>query len=215
MFKNTKKLGKAAKESRAIQENSALTEQIRMIHFNLQHTLLEDGGCLMVTSTEREKHLSVISSQLAEAFAEEGFKVLLADVNVSHPTLHTYYNIECNSGLVNALLYGDCVLQHITETEIMNLSILPAGWISNKPAGLWKASHVKRVVESCKEEFDIVIYNAPPLLNTADSQILLKYCDGVIAVAAANATKKDHLIQLKEVVFRADNRLNGVILKTR
>lgn len=122
--------------------------------------------------------------------------------------------MQNNSGLTDVIVNEEEVKLHIRETYVPGLFILPTGPIPLTPSEIWVTSKMKKLVENCALEFDVVIFEAPPYLTAADSQILASHCDGVILVIKENKTKKEDVIKTKENLDRANNKILGVIYQT-
>ena len=48
----------------------------------------------------------------------------------------------------------------------------------------------EKFFETVKEQFDLVIFDTPPILAVTDGQIIANKCDGTILVVSAGKTEK-------------------------
>jgi ATPases involved in chromosome partitioning len=99
-----------------------------------------------------------------------------------------------------------------------NLFVLTSGEISQDPAKLLSTQRMQDLMEHFQTVFDLVIYDAPPVLNLADSCLLGAHTDGIVLVAGLGKTDSDALMQAIEtlrlsripVLGLVANNLSGV-----
>jgi protein-tyrosine kinase len=205
---------KRREETKKLLQDAVSAEQVRMIRTNLESVMGNHSALFMVTSPTQEGENSIISSKLAISFVEQGKKVLLVDANIRKPSIHNWFQIQNDSGLSDVILNEDNILLHTKQTFVPGLVVLPTGPIPNNLTDIWVTSKIKKLVDHCGSEFEVVIFNAPPFLTVSDSHILANQCDGVILVVKENRTKKADLIQTKEILEMVNNQILGVIYQT-
>ncbi len=153
-----------------------------------------------------------MASNLAAIMAQMGRKVLLVDADLRKPRLHTIFEIERSPGFSNYLAGEHRLEEVILDPEIVNLKVIPAGDIPPNPAELLASPSVRSFMEKVKEQFDILIFDSPPIMGVTDAVELSSYTDGTILVLKSHSTPRtivDRTIQqLKEV----EAKLLGVIL---
>jgi Mrp family chromosome partitioning ATPase len=92
----------------------------------------------------------------------------------------------------------------------MNLYLLPAGQLNDKPADLLSSPELERQLRRAEELFDWVIIDSPPVLALADAKIIAPLCDATLLVASCAQTSKAFA---KEAIQRAGrDRIIGVVL---
>jgi protein-tyrosine kinase len=194
--------------------DSMSSEQTRMIRTNLDQILHEGAAMVMVTSPDEMEQKPTISSNLAVAFAEQGKRVLLVDSNIVKPSLHQLFNIADTNGLTNVIIHEEPLMLNCKETFVPGVFVLPVGTLSISASELWVTSKLKKFTSSCREAFDLVIFEVPSLLTVSDPLILANHCDGIILVVEANKTKKEAALRTKEYLSRSNNHILGVIYQT-
>jgi len=68
------------------------------------------------------------------------------------------------------------------------------------------------LIETVKEQVDIVIFDSPPLLAVADTALLSRYCDAALLVVLADATHGGALHRAKEQIDQSGIHLVGAVL---
>ena len=76
-------------------------------------------------------------------------------------------------------------MEAVNETDLENLQIITSGPIPPNPAELLTASSMDDMITTLKETYDLIIFDAPPVLSVTDSQILANKSDGTVLVISA------------------------------
>jgi Mrp family chromosome partitioning ATPase len=71
---------------------------------------------------------------------------------------------------------------------------------------------LRRVFESLRERYDLVIVDTPPLLVVNDSSIVASEMDGNIIVVRSDGTNREALVNAVSQLHRVNARLVGLIL---
>ncbi len=76
----------------------------------------------------------------------------------------------------------DCVdLENATQrSELANLDILTHGARTSEPAELLESADFARLLTKCRQQYDYVLIDAPPLLAVADPSIIAPHVDSVV-----------------------------------
>ena len=88
------------------------------------------------------------------------------------PTVHYTFHLTNTIGLSNVLTKKVSVMDAVNETDLENLQIITSGPIPPNPAELLTASSMDVMITTLKETYDLIIFDAPPVLSVTDSQIL-------------------------------------------
>ncbi|TZE83088.1 CpsD/CapB family tyrosine-protein kinase [Calorimonas adulescens] len=100
----------------------------------------------------------------------------------------------------------------LQSTEIPNLDILTSGPVPPNPAEILSSKKMRLFIEKCKEIYDTVLFDTPPVNSVADASILSTMVDGTIIVTAANQTEREAVKAAKEQLEKVNARILGVIL---
>ncbi|MBA2176342.1 CpsD/CapB family tyrosine-protein kinase [Halobacillus locisalis] len=195
-------------------DTSISTEQIRMIRTRLETKMT--GPCtLMVTSPDSMKQKSLISSKLALSFAEQGKKVLLVDCNVRYPKVHEWFQVDNQSGWTTAFhstLHSP--LDFVHETYQKGLSVLTTGPHTQQPSMLWNQNIWVKWGEGFRQNYDLILFEAPSMLAYADAHLVMNHCDGVVMTVRRHQSKNEEAREAKEAIEQTNVPIWGVILQT-
>ncbi|MCQ9281063.1 CpsD/CapB family tyrosine-protein kinase [Priestia aryabhattai] len=193
-----------------------VAEQYRTIRTNIQFSNVDqDIKTIVVTSSGAEEGKSTTASNLATVYAQQGLKVLLIDADLRKPTGHYTFRLENHIGLTNVLTRQSTLAQAVQESEIPHLSVLTSGPIPPNPSELLASVQMAELLKEMKEQFDMIIFDTPPILAVADAQILANQVDGTILVVSSGKTEKDAALKSKELLSSAKGKLLGVVLNNR
>lgn len=123
-----------------------------------------DVHTLVITSTVPEESKSNVAVNLAMTMAESGKKVALVDCDLRKPVLHRYLKAGHNVKGVSNVLSNQCTLDEaLHELKEMNLTFLPAGTPPPNPSEMLSQPQMQAMVNTLREKFDVVIFDAPPV----------------------------------------------------
>lgn len=165
---------------------------------NLRSTmLLSRSGAppklLAVTSASPAEGKSTVALNLAAVFAQSKRSVLLMEADMRRPTLKARLHLSPDSGLSELLSHTDRELAGAVVTVSDHLSYLPAGPIPPYPAELLGSDQFGRIIAACRERFDIIIIDTPPVLPVADARIVAEHADVTLLVARSDVTTRASL----------------------
>lgn len=198
------------------QPKSPIAEQYRTIRTNIEFMAVDrEIQVILITSATQGEGKSTTSSNLAVAYAQQGKNVLIIDTDMRRPTVHYTFRVANGLGLSSLLTRQAEKEKAILPTKVDNLSILTAGPIPPNPAELLSSRAMEHLVTQLREEFDIIIFDAPPLLQVADSRITSKLTDGVVLVVGCTTSDRQRVLKAKEQLELAEAKILGVVLNRR
>ncbi|MCM3602186.1 CpsD/CapB family tyrosine-protein kinase [Robertmurraya korlensis] len=195
---------------------SPVSEQYRTIRTNIQFSTVDhEIRTLMVTSSGPGEGKSTTAANLATVFAQQGNKVLLVDADMRKPTVHYTFSLMNTSGLTTILKKQSDLHEAATQIDSSNLFVLPCGPVPPNPAELISSRSMDEFIEVALNEFDMVIFDSPPVLVVTDAQLLANKCDGTVLVVSSNFTEKENALKAKEQLTASKAKLLGVILNNK
>lgn len=200
----------------ALAPRSPLSEAYRAARTNLTFASVDKRiQTMMITSSLPGEGKSTTLANLAVTFAQAGKRTLLVDTDLRKPTLHYYFRLIDHIGLTNVLIGGAKLAEAVQSTDIPGLYLLTSGPIPPNPSELIGSAAMRRVIGAMCEQFDLVLFDSPPLLAVADAQILAGQVDGVVLVVKAGSTKRELALKSKDLLIKANALMLGVILNQK
>ncbi|HYC69730.1 MAG TPA: polysaccharide biosynthesis tyrosine autokinase [Opitutaceae bacterium] len=180
---------------------------------------LDFPKAVLITSTIPGEGKTMISSNLAAAFARHGKKVLLLDCDMRRPMLHRHFKLTNEAGLITWFDAGanvpadplaDPALGIVKVEE--NLYLLRSGGRSKSPTELLEDPVFVQFVDALKRHFDLVIVDSPPMGAVTDALLLAERTDEVIYVCRFNKAYRKHIRLHIKQLRDSKNELLGVVL---
>lgn len=154
-----------------------------------------------VSSPNSGEGKTVVASNLAVSFAlAYQKKTVLVDLNTKNPEIHKIFGTNRKPGLIESFQNGSVFL---SQTKLDQLYVLPAGKEQNFSIGLNDITSIRSILNSLRNEFDIVILDMTSVLPIEDfPAVFTNEVDGMLMVIDSKSTKYKDV----EKVFRHINR---------
>ncbi len=168
----------------------------------------------VISSSIPSEGKSTVSCHLAQAAAAMGQKVLVIDADLRRPQVHRWFGVKNEDGLSNVLATGLDIESAIIEVpQWENLSVIPAGDIPPDPTRLLSSQKMYALMEQLKasKQYDLIIYDTPPILGFADGRILSSHTNGVVLVVRIGKTDRFLLKQNIDNIRMSNVPVLGVI----
>ena len=102
----------------------------------------------------------------------------------------------------------------IKETQIDNLSVITAGKIYSNPSELLSSQRMLEFIKKLKSDYDMVIFDTPPVIAVTDSRVLANEVDALVLVVKSGHTIKYHLKRTLELLQSVNAPNIGCILNS-
>ena len=194
---------------------SFVTESYKLLRTNLNFKNTNNKfQVMLVTSAGKEEGKSTTISNLAITFAQSDKRVLLIDADLRLPFVSTIFDINKRKKGLSNLLVEELPLDALVNKvdNIDKLEILAAGNKHVSPTELLNSEAFEELIKQCREEYDVILIDTPPVLSFADASIISKVADGVLLVVAAHETKKSTIVEAKKNLDKVGATVIGVIL---
>lgn len=165
-------------------------EEFRALRTRLNHLKsFQTLRTLVVTSPAPGDGKTTVALNLALA---QGYladnPTLLVDCDFRRPRIHSLVGIERAPGLVDYLLGKASLKEVMWRVKDTNLYVVPAGVATKSPLELLAQDEVKELLDRLSERFNWVIMDTPPLLFSADANLLSTLADGTLLVVRIGIT---------------------------
>ncbi len=162
-----------------------VNEAMKLLRTNLQFCG-KDKKVIMITSTLADEGKSTVSINLCRSLAQLGSRVVLLDADMRKSVLADRFSKERNLPGLSHLLSGRNGLEDVlAETDMDNFHMILAGRVPPNPAELLSSARMQKLIEICREEYDYVIVDCPPINLVVDAAIVAPLCDGIVMVVSS------------------------------
>ncbi len=171
---------------------------------------------LAVTSYGDGEGKSLVSANLALLLSRTGLKTLLIDFHMRRPFLSNLYAKPYDKGISDFVAAGgkqDFDRSSVFKMLKENLYFLPVGTLSDlSVAAIINSPYLKGLIQAAKNEFDVVVFDAPSLQKGAGPVFIAKESDATILVVAAGKYQAEDIRWAIDELKEARVNLIGAVL---
>lgn len=192
---------------------SRVAEAVKTIRTNLEFSSADsENKKIMITSTAPGEGKSFIAACLAQSYAASGKKVLIVDCDLRRGRQYEIFGVSNNKGLSNVLISDlEGVKIQTIKTKLPKVYLLPGGTIPPNPSELLESQKMADVVAMLEKDYDILLFDCPPVIGLSDPLIVTKYVDTTVLVTAYKSTPVDLLKKSVKALEAVNARIAGII----
>jgi succinoglycan biosynthesis transport protein ExoP len=162
----------------------------------------EAAQAIVVTSAGPARGRSAIAANLAISLAQAGQRVVLVDANLRAPRLDRLFRMKDRAGLSDLLAgAGGWISDHLVDGPVPELKLMLAGSLpaaererfAVRPLEL--ATAIELLVTALHASGDIVVVDAPPMLDTSEALVLVGLATRLLLVVQEGQTRPAALAQ--------------------
>ena len=192
---------------------SPVSEAYRTFRTNIQFARFEQPPkTLLITSAGPGEGKSTTVANLAITMAQMGTKTLLVDADLRRPVLHSIFKYRKSIGLTNILLGDNHFDETIHELPVSNLSLLCCGTLPPNPSELLGSQAMRNLLDTLREEYEVILFDSPPVLAVTDAAVLSAQTDGVILVISSGETTINAENRAKTLLNNVRAQILGAVL---
>lgn len=209
---------------------SGFVESYYTLRTNISFHILKDNKkSLIFTSAGPGEGKTFSLINYALSFAETGIQVVLVESDLRRPIISKIFGLNKENGLSDILsgdirwknavkgisnpLKSELKLNNIIKVPRMeNLKIITSGHKVTNPIDIINSLNMISLIKELKENFDLVLFDCPPVLLFADATILATKVDTVVLVYQAGRTSKIALKRAKSQIDNVNANILGIVL---
>ena len=100
----------------------------------------------------------------------------------------------------------------INKTNVNNLDVITSGIIPPNPSELLDSPLLDNLLNKLKKNYDVILFDTPPLIAVTDAFVLMKYITQFILVVRAGVTERVALDRVMTNVRQSGFKESGVVL---
>jgi capsular exopolysaccharide synthesis family protein len=154
---------------------------------------------IMIASANPKEGKSTTAANLATIFAESGLRVLAVNCDFRRPTLHRYFDATNEP-------------RRVLDSGIEGLMIVSDVAGPENPSPAYIIDQQRRLIQTSRERFDVVVLDTAPLLSTNDATELIDLADLVVLVGRVGVSTSDSAHRTRELLSRLDAPAAGVVM---
>lgn len=194
---------------------STVAEMFRQIRTSLDFLTAEkQEKVILVTSQMSGDGKTYVSANLGAVLALTNKRTVLVELDLRKPKLAQHVlGSDPGAGVTNFLV-GEKKLEEILlpVEKYNNLFLLSAGPTPPNPAELLMGHRMRELLELLKKQFDYIVIDSPPIGLVADAYLLKPHTSVSIFVVRAGKTKKEDLLEMKNLGFEEKLTSPAIVL---
>ena len=193
---------------------SSTAEAFRILRTNIiSRKKNSDCTTLLITSSGPKEGKSTIQANMATALAQMDAKVILVDLDLRRPMVHTILGFEKETGMSDFLMDKTTKIEDIIKpTNIKNLDIITSGIIPPNPSELLASRRMDEALRDLKEKYDYILFDSPPVIAVTDSMVMANKVDLLILAIRVDQADKNVVRRTKELLENINVDIAGVVI---
>ncbi|MDZ7757197.1 GumC family protein [Rhodohalobacter sp.] len=193
--------------------SNIVSESIRRLKNNIIFQNADNvPKTIAITSSEKGEGKTSIASNLALAFAEEGYKTLIIDADFRRPRVHTLFGLSNERGISDLIRGQASASEVIQSSDNKYLKVVTSGSKTDRPDSLVNDKNFGSFLKKTESIFDVIILDTPPFGIISDSTSLLKNADATVMVAKYRKTNKQVYEHTLDELRRINANVCGMVL---
>ncbi|WP_026362637.1 chain length determinant protein tyrosine kinase EpsG [Cycloclasticus pugetii] len=184
-------------------------EELRTLRSQLALRWFSGNKALVVSSPTAGQGATYVSANLAVLFSQLGEKTLLIDADMRTPRIHSLFKLANKQGLSDMLASRAGVEAIHTIEAFDGLSVLTAGTSTPNPLELLSQHQFWSEIE---KNFDVIIIDTPPALESADAQSIVGKVGGALVVVRNNESRLVDIENMKSQFSIAGADVVGAVV---
>ena len=190
----------------------AAAEAYRTLRTNLLYAFADNPPKIIVVSSPGPAEgKSTTCANVAVALAQAGKEVLIIDGDLRAPMLHKFFGLRNVHGLVS-ILTQQRNLEEAWHELTSGLKVLTAGPVPYNPTELLSSQRFAEFTARVREDFDYVLFDAPPVGLSSDAAIAAARSDGVLLVIDTRRTRKSSVRRSMRSLEAIGVRVLGTVM---
>lgn len=192
---------------------SAFAESFRSLSTSLRFAGDTDAQVVLITSSLPQEGKTTTSIGLARSAALQGKRVVIIDGDLRKRGLNRMTRgAKSPNGLLEVLSKEATLEEALVRDEPTGAMILPVGKSSLDTADLLTGSAMDELIAVLREQYDLIVIDAPPVLPIAEARSLATKADSVVFVVRWRKTAEQAVRTALRLLPREQTRFAGVIL---
>lgn len=167
---------------------------------------------IAVTSAIRGEGKTSTTLGLAAVSIRAGRRVLVMDCDMHLPNVHTQLGVDNLVGMSD-LLSGQATFDDVMEFDMLSgIHYITAGQPIESAGDLLASDIMTQVVSRASRQFDLIIFDTPPVLSVPDALVLLPKVDQAVYCVRWEKTPRESVNRALRDIMETGARLPGTVL---
>jgi succinoglycan biosynthesis transport protein ExoP len=167
---------------------------------------------LLFTSTEPGEGKSTISLSLARQQAMSGRRVVFVEADFHRPCISRVAGVGAAPGLMD-VLSGAAGLKDVIQPDSRSTAdLIVVGTQQATHSGKPAVGALGTILNALRDEYDVIVLDAPPVLGLADANIFAAMADATLMIVQWGKTRRQVFKYGVGEIIKFGGRIDGIIL---
>jgi len=207
-LKNTRSEYKIAS---LVSQDEGLVETYRLFRTKLFQRLSPEKKILMITSCEENSGKTSVVANLAISISQEGKRVLVVDCDLRKADLTRTFGLTTKDiGLIDFLTKD--VNPKIYSRASKLIDVFPAGGLTDESGTILASPRMKSLFANLSQSnYDIILFDSPPVTRVVDPLVLTKYIKDIILVVRPDLSLIETVRWGMQELKQANANIKGIV----
>ncbi len=154
---------------------------------------------------------STVVANTAVALANSDKKVCVVDLDFRRPMVHRVFEVQNVKGISEYML-GECSKSELIKKTPFGVDVVNRGKAINNASIIFMSDKFKQLIEELRNDYDVILFDCPPVLLVSDYIHYSSLSDMVIFVACLGVTRRSQLKDAYELMLRANANILGTVV---
>jgi len=174
--------------------HAPFAEAFRSLRTDLQfYSIDKPLKKLLITSSIPGEGKTLVTSNLALAYAELGHKTVILDADIRKPKQGTVFGVDRRPGFTDYFMDLVPYESIVRALPQRNLFLIPSGTIPPNPTEVLNSQKMADLIARLEQEYEYIIVDAPPLLSISDAKTLSRLVENILLVFRFGQTEKRYV----------------------
>lgn len=197
---------------RSDSSTSQRAEQLKGLANVVSLSDMSQPATLAVTSVRSSRLSAQVAEGVAFYRAQQGQRTLLIRADLDPGRHHPGYPGRPGLGEFLAGRPGMRLQPIVVRDALSGMLVLPAGTARDDPYSLFAPDRFVDVIEQAGRLADLVVIDAPPVIEAAEAQVICASADRTILVLEEGVTKSSDAVEARQRLERVHVQLLGAVL---
>lgn len=166
---------------------------------------------IQIESSVAHEGKTTVACNLAVSLGKAGKKCVVMELDFYRPRAHRIFKADGAEGIAEYML-GACTKEQIIKsTDYENTYLITRGADIDNPPLVYLSEKFKNLIAELREEFDYVILDCAPVLQSSDYINISKVSDGALFLVAHSQTTKGQVEDAVKELRKNDVPILGTL----
>lgn len=165
---------------------------------------------ILFTSAQHGEGRTTVMLNLAGALARAKLRVLVVDTDFVRPSVMRLLGLESEVGIAEVFTNDGRLGEAAITLYPFGITVLVTRGAVDNPAEILAAAEFREFLNICEQDYDFILLDSPPLLDSADANLLTRMVDTSLLVIRPGVTSTAQMARAVALLDRED--ISGVVL---